>query len=232
VILVCLGLLGLLLANCGVGSRVPAPAREAQSSSARSADNPLACIRSADPVASNAFFEANRGLFEYARGPALDIQEVSSRVEDGLAVVEITCASPKGGRVPATLLVPQGSGPFAGIVAQRSMELEFGMRYARYGAVVIYVDPPSFRPQETGPRGILTFTPQDRAEQIQLIIDLRRAIDLLMARPDVDADRIAYRSIGRNRMRSSPTAPGGCSNSSGQARSTSSQLQTSGRRQS
>ena len=25
---------------------------------------------------------------------------------------------------------------------QYSMELEFGMRYAEYGAVVIYVDPP------------------------------------------------------------------------------------------
>ena len=78
---------------------------------------------------------------------------------------------------------------------QRSMELEFGMRYAHYGAVVIYVDPPSFRPQDTGPRGILTFTEQDREEQIQLIIDLRRAIDLLVARPDVDPERIAYLGV-------------------------------------
>jgi dienelactone hydrolase len=78
---------------------------------------------------------------------------------------------------------------------QRSMELEFGVRYAGYGAVVIYVDPPSFRPQNTGPRGILTFTEQDREEQIQLIIDLRRAIDLLMARPDVDPERIAYLGV-------------------------------------
>jgi dienelactone hydrolase len=78
---------------------------------------------------------------------------------------------------------------------QRSMELEFGMRYAEYGAVVILVDPPSFRPQNAGPRGILTFTEQDREEQIQLIIDLRRAIDLLMARPDVDPGRIAYLGV-------------------------------------
>ena len=78
---------------------------------------------------------------------------------------------------------------------QYSMELEFGMRYAEYGAVVIYVDPPSFRPQDTGPRDILTFTEQDREEQIQLIIDLRRAIDLLMARPDVDPERIAYLGV-------------------------------------
>jgi uncharacterized protein len=194
-ILVCLGVLGLFLANCDAGSQVPKPTSEAQSSSARSADNPLAYIRSVDPAASNDFFETNRQLFEYDREVSLDIQEVSSRIEDGLSVIEITYASPKGGRVPATLIVPQETGPFAGLVMQRSMELEFGMRYAHYGAVVIYVDPPSFRPQDTGPRGILTFTEQDREEQIQLIIDLRRAIDLLMARPDVDPERIAYLGV-------------------------------------
>jgi dienelactone hydrolase len=194
-ILVCLGVLGLFLASCSPGSQVPEPTREAQSSSARAADNPLSYIRSDDPAASSDFFETNRLLFEYDREASLDIQEVSSRMEDGLSVIEVTYASPQGGRVPATLMVPQGTGPFAGLVMQRSMELEFGMRYAHYGAVVIYVDPPSFRPQDTGPRGILTFTEQDREEQIQLIIDLRRAIDLLMARPDVDPERIAYLGV-------------------------------------
>ena len=186
---------GLFLTGCGDGSQVPEPTSEVQSSSAQSADNPLAFIRSVDPAASNDFFETNRQLFEYDREVSLDIHEVSSRIEDGLAVIEITYASPKGGRVPATLMVPQGTGPFAGLVMQRSMELEFGMRYAHYGAVVIYVDPPSFRPQDTGPRGILTFTEQDREEQIQLIIDLRRAIDLLLARSDVDPERIAYLGV-------------------------------------
>jgi dipeptidyl aminopeptidase/acylaminoacyl peptidase len=174
---------------------VPQPTSDAESSSAFSTDNPLAYIRSVDPAASNDFFETNRHLFDYDREASLDIQEVSSRIEDGLSVIEITYASPKGSRVPATLIVPQGNGPFAGLVMQRSMELEFGMRYAHYGAVVIYVDPPSFRPQDTGPRGILTFTEQDREEQIQLIIDLRRAIDLLMTRPDVDPERIAYLGV-------------------------------------
>jgi cephalosporin-C deacetylase-like acetyl esterase len=194
-IFVCLGILGLLLVNCVSGSQVPKPTDEAPSTSAQSADNPLAYLRSVDPVASNDFFERNRQLFEYDQEVSLDIQEVSSRLEDGLSIFEITYASPKGGRVPATLIVPQETGLLAGLVMMRSMELEYGMRYANYGAVVIYVDPPSFRPQNTGPRGILTFTEQDREEQIQLIIDLRRAIDLLMARPDVDPERIAYLGV-------------------------------------
>jgi uncharacterized protein len=192
--LVCLGILGLLLSTCSAGSQVPEPTNEPLKSSAP-ADNPLAYIRTVDPIASSNFFEANRQLFEYDQDAPLDIQEISRRIENGLSVVEITYASPKGGRIPARLIIPQGTGPFAGIVMQYSMELEFGMRYAEYGAVVIYVDPPSFRPQDTGARGILTFTEQDREEQIQLIIDLRRAIDLLMARPDVDPERIAYLGV-------------------------------------
>jgi dienelactone hydrolase len=165
------------------------------SSAAPSADDPLAYLRSLDTATSSNFYEANQHLFEYDREASLNIQEVSSWLEDGLSISEITYASPKGGRVPATLIAPKGPGPFAGLVMQRSMELEFALQYASYGAVVIFVDAPSFRPHDTGPRGILTFTEQDREEQIQLIIDDRRAIDLLMARPDVDPDRIAYLGV-------------------------------------
>ena len=38
----------------------------------------------------------------------------------------------------------------------------------------------------------VTFTPQDATLQVQHIVDLRRAVDLLVARPDVDAGRLAY----------------------------------------
>jgi len=187
-------MLGLILTACNAGSQVPEATAETLSSTT-TADNPLAYVRAVDPDASNIFYEENRQLFEYDQDAPLDIQEVSIRREHGLSIVEITYASPKGGRVPARLIIPQGTGPFAGIVMQYSMELEFGMRYAEYGAVVIYVDPPSFRPQDAGSRGILTFTDQDREEQIQLIIDLRRAIDLLTARTDVDPERIAYLGV-------------------------------------
>ena len=193
--LLCTVATGLFLVSCDASPRVPIPASETQSSSSRPVDNPLEYIRVTDPIVSKEFFETNRQLFEYDREASLDIQEVSRRGEEDLSGVEITYASPKGGRVPATLIVPGDAGPFAGLVMMRSMELEFGMRYADYGAVVIYVDPPSFRPQNSGPRGILTFTEQDREEQIQLIIDLRRAVDLLMARTDVDSERIAYLGV-------------------------------------
>lgn len=194
-IAVCLGLFAFTIAGCDEGSQVLAPELEAQPPALDPAGNPLAYLRSIDPTVSSEFFETNKQLFDYDRELPLDIQKVSRRGEDGLSIIEITYASPKGGRVPATLIVPSGSGPFAGIVMQRSMGLEFGMQYADCGAVVVYVDPPSFRVENAGERGILTFTEQDRDEQIQLIIDLRRAIDLLTARPDVDPERIAYLGV-------------------------------------
>ena len=41
----------------------------------------------------------------------------------------------------------------------------------------------------------MRFSTEDRAEQIQLIKDLQRAVDVLRARPNVDDERIAYLGI-------------------------------------
>jgi uncharacterized protein len=41
----------------------------------------------------------------------------------------------------------------------------------------------------------ISLTPTDRDEQIQLIVDLRRAVDLLVTRSDVDRRRLAYVGI-------------------------------------
>jgi len=111
--------------------------------------------------------------------------------------LDITYASPKGGRVPAFLVVPEGPGPFAGVIllhgsgsSRRSM-LGSGMAYARAGAVAVLIDAPHARPENREGRE-LTFTEKDYADQVQLIVDLRRAVDLLSSRSDVDADRLAY----------------------------------------
>jgi uncharacterized protein len=119
----------------------------------------------------------------------------------GVAVQSITYASPKGGEVPALLVVPKGRGPFPGVIVQHGLPstkqdvLPVGIDLARTGAVAILIDAPFNRPQQGTIRGDLSGTPKDRDEQIQLIIDLRRAVDLLIARPDVDADRLAYVGI-------------------------------------
>jgi uncharacterized protein len=138
-----------------------------------------------------------QSLFAYDKDAPLDIQEMSRDRKDGVTLIDLTYASPMGGRVPATLIVPNGAGPFAGILYQHGMPstrqslIPAAMTYARMGAVVILIDAPFNRPEHTG-NASLTFTEQDQLEQIQLIVDLRRAIDLLESRQDVDAQRLAF----------------------------------------
>jgi dienelactone hydrolase len=146
-------------------------------------------------------------LFDYNRQQPLAItrQALTTRLSAnelrGVTVQSITYASPKGGEVPALLVIPKGRGPFPGVIVQHGLPstkedfLPVGIDLARTGAVAILIDAPFNRPQHGIIRGDISGTPKDRDEQIQLIIDLRRAVDLLIARPDVDADRLAYVGI-------------------------------------
>jgi uncharacterized protein len=137
-------------------------------------------------------------LFAYDRAAPLELQTRPLEEREGVAVQSISFASPKGGRVNGRLFVPRGSGPFAGVVlahgAPGTSEAFTGraVYIARHGAVVIAIDAPFNR----RPGGPVTLTPQDSVEQVQLIVDLQRAVDLLLARPDVDAARLAY--VGRS----------------------------------
>jgi dienelactone hydrolase len=63
--------------------------------------------------------------------------------------------------------------------------------------VALLIDAPFTRPvyakrPDAQGTGLVTFTEQDRDDQIQLIVDLRRGVDLLTARPEVDPARLAY----------------------------------------
>jgi len=136
-------------------------------------------------------------VFAYDPQAPLDIQETSRRGEWRVTIIDLTYASPMGGRVPATLIVPDGAGPFAGTLYQHGMPstrqpyIPDAVALARRGAVVLLIDAP-FARRPGGLENPVTHTERDRREQIQLIIDLRRGVDLLLSRPDVDPERLAY----------------------------------------
>ena len=145
-------------------------------------------------------------LFDYDRRRPLAVTKLGSHPGgvpaeqlDGVTVHSITYASPKGGEVPALVVVPRGKGPFPGVLVQHGLPdtkegmLPAGIDLARTGALAVLIDAPFNRPQQGRRRSDpLTFTPKDRDEQIQLIMDLRRAIDVLAARPDVNTRQLAY----------------------------------------
>lgn len=144
-------------------------------------------------------------LFDYDASAPLDVQTVKTEKREGYTWNEITYASPKGGRVPALLLVPEGPGPFAGILLMHGAPGTYermvpeGEVLVKRGAVILAINAPFSRGSRLGdPEELLYLDERDRDDQIQLIVDLRRAVDLLLSRPDVARDRLAYagRSFG------------------------------------
>lgn len=152
--------------------------------------------------------EASLHLFEYDRQSPMDIQEKNRWHEGNATWVDFTYTSPKGGSITARLVIPDGKGPFPGIILQHggggraSLEdLTYqAQAFAGYGAVVMMITDPYSRPggwevtQYMGNTWPL-FTSRDLEIKIQLIVDLRRAIDILSSRPDVDPERLAYYGV-------------------------------------
>jgi len=139
----------------------------------------------------------DRALFAYDINAPLNLTKTLESTINGVEVSNISYSSPDGGLVTGLMWDPVArSGLRPGMVLMhghpaRARDMTgIAQTYAGYGAVVIAIDAP-FARRAGGPVG-MTFLPQDRAEQIQVIKDLQRAVDVLRSRPNVDDDRIAY----------------------------------------
>jgi cephalosporin-C deacetylase-like acetyl esterase len=161
----------------------------------------LALLVSACPLAyaQNDRVESVGKLLAYNQKLPLDIKEESSSVNDGVTIHDITYASPKGGRATAYLVVPSGNGPHAGIVfghwanGDRTEFLSESIAFARAGAVSVLIDYPWKRATPWWQPMPGVNEPEKRVDLfVQTLIDLKRAIDLLSERPDVDPKRIGY----------------------------------------
>ena len=53
---------------------------------------------------------------DYDKNAPLDLKIIGTQKRGDVTVYDITYASPKGGVVPAYLVVPTGNGPFAGVI--------------------------------------------------------------------------------------------------------------------
>jgi len=136
-------------------------------------------------------------FFDYNPRASLEIEVGAKETVEGIEVQAISYASPKGGRVPGYLVTPIGKGPFAGIVfmhwgqGDRTEFLSEALLFARAGAVSLMIDAPHHRPKAKSFRSVAE-PEKARDAYIQLVIDLRRGVDLLLARPEVDRERIGY----------------------------------------
>ena len=142
--------------------------------------------------------DADRSLFAYDVNAPLNLQKAVESTNNGVEVSTIAYSSPRGGTATGLLFDPVGRSSLRpGIVLMHGMPSNargvaaYAQILAELGAVVIAIDAPFAR--RTG--APLRFTAEDRAEQIQLIQDLQRAVDILRSRVNVDDERLAYVGI-------------------------------------
>jgi dienelactone hydrolase len=139
--------------------------------------------------------------FDYDKKAPLGIKEIGVEKRGDVAIHDITYVSPKGGVVPAYLVVPKGRGSFAAVVwghwywgnspmRNRKEFLDEAVALAPAGVVSLLTDGPIARPGHVPNNEPLN--EQQVADLVQQVIDMRRGVDLLLARKDVDPKRLAY----------------------------------------
>jgi dienelactone hydrolase len=139
--------------------------------------------------------------FDYDRQAPLGIKEIGVERRGKVSVHDITYFSPKGGLVPAYLVVPQGRGPFAAVIwghwywgnspmRNRKEFLDEAVVLAEAGVVSLLTDGPIARPGHVENKEELN--EQGVTDLVQQVTDMRRGVDLLLARKDVDPKRLAY----------------------------------------
>src|SRR5437868_7593578 len=124
--------------------------------------------------------------FDYDHAASLGVKEAGVEHRGNVAIHDISYASPKGGRVPAYLVLPSGKGPFAAIIwghwywpnsAMRNRKefLDEAVTLAPSGVVSLLTDGPIARPGHIEDKSPLN--QQQITDMVQQIIDMRRGAD-------------------------------------------------------
>ena len=137
--------------------------------------------------------------FAYDARLPLDVRVVRVIHESTLTIEDVTFASPSGGRVRADIVLPPIASAHPGVLfvhwlgsvktTNRTEFLSDARALAARGITSVLVDAmwaqPDWFDKVRKPE-------TDYARSVQQVIDLRRALDLLAAQPNVDPHRLAY----------------------------------------
>lgn len=162
------------------------------------ADTPPVATPTPDPAA---LFSQLAALTSYTVDPIPSLTVHDRRdAGEGITVSDVTFPSARGGEVTAWLVAPTGNGPFAGLVYLHGSEtdrndlLDEATAVAHGGAVSLVLDAPFARPGADRSSLLLQWDHPDVEVRVtaQAVMDVRRALDVLAARPDVDPDRLGF----------------------------------------
>jgi predicted esterase len=133
-------------------------------------------------------------LYDYDNSAPFDVQEVKSEQKEGAAVHDLSYAGPNG-RITAFFVVPDGNGPFPAVLfmpgapGARFTFYTEAVALAQHGIASLLPDPPYARPPI---EDVVEFKPSDKDGIVQEIVEMRRGIDFLVSREEVDPSRLGY----------------------------------------
>jgi dienelactone hydrolase len=142
--------------------------------------------------------------FDYDSRSPLELRETNIEKRGNVMLIEVNYAGASGDRVPAYLVLPHGGDNHPAIIwghwlmkgspfANKDEFLEEALVLARAGVISVLVDAPQARYDfPPPPNDLLEDVKQQSEASAHQVIDLRRAVDLLMVRKDIDRKRIAY----------------------------------------
>ncbi|MBK9714500.1 MAG: hypothetical protein IPO81_24800 [Kouleothrix sp.] len=141
----------------------------------------------------------NPAEFDYDRAAPLDVREVGQREREGVVERLLTYATPLGARRAAEIIRPDGAGPHPAILyvhwyepespdSNRTQFQAEARQLARRGAAALLIE------TLWSDRDFFIKRTQDDdyANSVRQVVELRQALDLLLAQPGVDAGRLAY----------------------------------------
>jgi dienelactone hydrolase len=149
-------------------------------------------------AAADEAFAAQAALFAYDAKVGFDVKEFGTEKRDGATVKDLTFNVLTAEPVKAYLVVPDGKGPFAGVLwvhwlgepetTNRTEFLIEAVGLASRGIVSLLVDA-----MWSSPKWYESRVPEeDYANSIRQVVALRRAMDLLAAQPSVDKVRLGF----------------------------------------
>jgi dienelactone hydrolase len=152
-------------------------------------------------------FQSLAAHFDYPERLGLDFTEMGVEQRGKALVIDLQYAgTSESDHVPAYLVLPPGEGPYPAILwghwmmdgspmRNRDEFLDEALVLARSGVVSLLIDTPMVRPgyqEKSVKQDPLGWAEQAAEDEHQDIIDLRRGVDLLISRHQVDRHRIAY----------------------------------------
>jgi len=142
-------------------------------------------------------------FYRYDSALPLDIEEKKLSENGSGTTYHLIYTSAHEQRVTAILMIPKGTGPFPAVIAQHGYQGSKQVDYVaavcdflvKQGYAVMAIDAQYHGERAKAGRDMFMYATAPHTARdafAQTVIDLRRAVDVLQARPEIDAKRIGY----------------------------------------